>query len=175
MLLLFIPYLILGSEIKDVCIYRFYAKGPFNGHIKIKLLEVNKKDYKISLEQDVRGRKLSKQFTIKKDIKPENFIKEMLRITSGYNKNKIEILEQKIDKNHTYKRFDNEYKGVKIEAIVLMNNKKYKLSYILSKKIPILNLVMFTIEQHIKGRKEYDLKNFVILKEYSYKGKLKKL
>ncbi len=142
---------------------------------RFKLLSSSKDSYKITLEQDVRGRRISKNFTIKKYIKPENFIKEILSITSSYNKNKIKILEQKVIKNNIYRHFDNEYKGVKVEASVLINKKIYKLTYILSKKIPILNLVMFSIEQHVKGRREYDLKNYIILKEYSYKGRFKKL
>jgi len=168
---------IFSVELKvgQVCNYRFYADGAYPGSLKMELIKIEKDSYTIMLTQKMGAIQESREIKIKKDIPIENFIDEMLKITFLYNKKKIKILKKVIKDDYIYKYEENEYKGSRVEVDILLDKKRYTLTYTFSDVIPIMNLLRFSIIQDVRSKKKYKLENIILIKDYGEKGNLKKL
>lgn len=175
LLLFFIAISLVAQQVDDICEYRFLADGSYEASLIMKVTEVKETEYSLLIEFKAGSVQHKKNVVVKKDIKSEDFLKEMLAITSTYNKNKINIISQKINDDYTYVYKDRSYKGSLITAEVEIEQKKYKLSYTLSTEIPILNILRFSITQDVEGKKKYPIENMMLIKTFGNKDKLRKL
>jgi len=175
LLLFFITISVFAHEIDDICEYRFIADGSYEASLIMKVTDVRENQYSLTVEFKSGSVQHKKNIIVKKNIKSEDFLKEILTITSTYNKEKINIISQKIDDDYTYIYKDRKYKGALITAEIEIEQKKYKLSYTLSNEIPILNILRFSITQNVEGKKKYPIENLMLIKTFGNKDKLRKL
>lgn len=141
----------------------------------MKLVKIEGDKLTLDLEHVVGS--LRKQRIVAVDQKKlkTDFLGTMLRLTSEYNKDAIKVIQKKRSP-FTFQYREKFYPGERIVADIEIKGIKYQLIYVLSPKIPILNLLKFQIIQDaIVNGKKVKADSTIFIKDFGQPGKLKKL
>ncbi|MBN2694615.1 hypothetical protein JXR93_08130 [bacterium] len=176
----FIFFILLSNMVfavssDEFCEYRFFADGNYDGSLSMKPLNITETGYTLEVDFKMGSIHQTKTFEMPLQINKEEFVEKMIEITSSYNKSSIKILSKKIINNYTYEYKDRKYKGTKIDVDVEIDGNPYTLTYTLYDKVPLLNILRFSIIQKIKTKKEYTLENMILIQTYKTEGTLYKL
>ncbi len=175
MIFIFISINIFAVSSDEFCEYRFFADGNYDGSLTMKPLNITDKGYTLEVDFKMGSLHQTKTFEMPLKIEVNEFIDKMIEITLSYNKSSIKIISKKIINNYTYDYKDRVYKGKKIEAEIDVDGKQYTLTYTLYDKIPLLNILRFSIIQKVSTKKDYILDNAILIQTYKTEGTLHKL